>query len=99
VSEFWTLQRMRALIGLRRRYERYDGADELAEFCGLADKPVERTHLGIFLVGLRAEAAGKTGWAALKSLCRDDPVASHVLFTCLVVMTLLTVITTAALTS
>ncbi|MFI8850975.1 hypothetical protein ACIGW3_12435 [Streptomyces sp. NPDC053499] len=90
---------MRALIELRRHNERYDRADEVAEFCGLADKPVEHTHLGLFLFGFRAEAGGKNGWAVLKVLCRDAPVVVHVLFTHLAVLTLVVAISAAAIAS
>ncbi|KOT57944.1 MULTISPECIES: hypothetical protein [Streptomyces] len=78
---FWTLKRIRSYIGMRRRFDRHDWVDTLAEQYCDPDRPVERTTIRFTLLGFQTEAAGATGFAALKALRRDHPVVTHLIYT------------------
>ncbi|MER0445747.1 hypothetical protein ABR738_14450 [Streptomyces sp. Edi4] len=92
MQHFWSFRRARAFWAMRRRFESYDVVDAYAEEIGAADWPTERTYLQVSAFGFRAEAQGKTGFAALKVMREQYPVVVHVLYTYLAVMGLLSVL-------
>ncbi|MFD9569762.1 hypothetical protein ACFWBI_07955 [Streptomyces sp. NPDC059982] len=97
MATFWNLKRVRALIGLRRQFGPYDEIDAMVDMHMDADRPVERSRLQISLFGFRAEAEGKTGFAALKVLRKENPVLVRFLYAYLVVLALVSVATVVAL--
>ncbi|MCY0923294.1 MULTISPECIES: hypothetical protein [Streptomyces] len=86
---FWNPRRVYAYLAMHRRFEPYDFVDSLAEEAGAADLPPEGAHLRISGFGFRAEAQGKTGFAALRIIRKDNPVLVHVLYTYLAVLSVL----------
>ncbi|MFD7663030.1 hypothetical protein [Streptomyces sp. NPDC059788] len=88
VFTFWTLKRIRSYIGMRRRYDRYDWVDSLAEQSCDPDRPVMRSTIRCTLLGFQAEAGGATGFAALKALRREHPVVAHLIYTYFAVLAL-----------
>ncbi|MGG7569250.1 hypothetical protein [Streptomyces sirii] len=89
MSAFWNLRRIRTLTASWRDFERHDELDAVAELCGAANCSTERTVLRVSLFGFRAEAGGKTGFAALKILRREHPAVVHVLSTYFAVLAIL----------
>ncbi|MFI6682525.1 hypothetical protein [Streptomyces sp. NPDC050485] len=86
---FWSLRRIRAYLAMQRRFEPYNAADAFAEEIGGADAPPEGAYLRISAFGFRAEAEGKTGFAALKVIRQQTPAVVHALYTYLAVLGLL----------
>ncbi|AYV29609.1 hypothetical protein EES41_23115 [Streptomyces sp. ADI95-16] len=97
MAAFWNLKRIRALIGLRRQFGHYDEIDTLADMHLDPDRPAERARLRISLLGFRAEAGGKTGFAALKVLRKENPVLVRFVCAYLAVLALASVATVVAL--
>ena len=60
---------------MRRGFDRYSLVDELVTEHGHPDRPVEQTYLSLSLFGFRAQAEGKTGFAALKAMRKEHPLA------------------------
>ncbi|AYG81936.1 hypothetical protein DWB77_04103 [Streptomyces hundungensis] len=96
MPEFWNPRRIYTYLAMKRRFERYDAFDAMAEDMGGADMPAEGTYLSISPFGFRAEAQGKTGFAALKAMREQCPVVVHVLYTYLAVMGVLVALTLAS---
>ncbi len=98
MPEFWNLRRIRTYLAMERRFERYDAFDAMAEDMGGADIPAEGAYLSISAFGFRAEAEGKTGFAALKVMHKQYPVVVHALYTYLAVMGVLVALALASFT-
>ncbi|MFI9580470.1 hypothetical protein ACIHCQ_01140 [Streptomyces sp. NPDC052236] len=94
MDAFWNLRRIRSFIALDRQLERYDAFAEL--HCD-TDRPVDRVTVRISLFGLRAEAEGKTGLAALNVIRREHPAAAHVVYTYFTAMAMLLALALAIL--
>lgn len=60
MSDFWTLERVRALIVLRRRLGNRGGSGS-AEFASLGEWPGEYSYVRLSPLGFRVEADGRTG--------------------------------------
>ncbi|MGW0897720.1 hypothetical protein ACWD0G_12095 [Streptomyces goshikiensis] len=97
MASFWNLNRIRTLINLRRQFGQYDEADALLDMHLESGEPAEHTHLQISLFGFKAEAEGKTGFAALRVLRKDNPVLVRILYAYLAVLALASVATVVAL--
>ncbi|MEU1629344.1 hypothetical protein ABZ746_29320 [Streptomyces sp. NPDC020096] len=86
MASFWTLQRIRAYIAMQRGFDRYSPVDELASAYGHPDRPVEQTYLSLSLFGFRAQAEGRTGFAALKAMRKEHPLVVRLLYAYLAVL-------------
>ncbi|WP_028810956.1 hypothetical protein [Streptomyces flavidovirens] len=93
MSEFWSLRRIRTYLAMQRLFEPYDAVDAMVEQMGGADMPAERTCLRISAFGFRAQAEGKSGFAALKVIREQNPAVVHALYTYLAVMGVLMALT------
>ncbi|MER8073761.1 hypothetical protein ABTZ59_36685 [Streptomyces sp. NPDC094034] len=58
-------------------------------------QPVSRSSLKISVLGFRARSEGRTGFAALRAMCRENPALLHGLCTYLSVSGLLVVLIVA----
>ncbi|MGW7004171.1 hypothetical protein ACWGCW_15460 [Streptomyces sp. NPDC054933] len=97
MASFWTLRRFRAFLAMQRDFARPSLVDELATGHGHPDRPVEQTYLSLSLFGFRAQAEGKTGFAALNAMRKEHPLAVHLLYAYLAVLAVAVLVLAARL--
>ncbi|MEV7282632.1 hypothetical protein [Streptomyces sp. NPDC093111] len=86
MAAFWTPRRLLAYLKMQRRFEPYDITDLAFEQAGAADSAPDVTYVEISAFGFRAQAHGKTGFAALRAIREEHPALAHGVYTYLAVM-------------
>ncbi|MEV0437820.1 hypothetical protein AB0I84_00610 [Streptomyces spectabilis] len=89
MAAFWTLRRLLAYLKMQRRFEPYDFTDVAVEQMGGADCAPNVTYVEISVFGFRAQAQGKTGFAALRVIREECPALAHGVYTYLAVLGIL----------
>ncbi|MFB8020024.1 hypothetical protein ACFC36_15860 [Streptomyces rubiginosohelvolus] len=89
---FWTPRRVLAYLRMQRRFEPYDIADLAFEQAGAADGAPDMAYVEISAFGFRAQAHGKTGFAALRAIREEHPALARSVYAYLAVMSLLAVL-------
>ncbi|PCG86331.1 hypothetical protein CIB93_08810 [Streptomyces sp. WZ.A104] len=98
MTSFWTLKRLRTFIRLSRQFERSDESHGFASPLAVGGQPTARSVVRVSLLGFRAEAEGKSGFAALSAMRAEHPVIVHLLYAYTAVLVALAVAVVARLT-